>query len=77
MSDYFLADLRAEERIRQRELERERDRAQKQPKQAQEVKATVLGDFLFVSQEAPGCDPYNASQGKAAREAWKIRRDRR
>lgn len=81
MSEYYLADLRAQERERQRELELERNTKQKQgvkqPKQAQDVKITLLGDFLFASQESQGCDPYNASQGKSAREAWKMRRDRR
>ncbi len=81
MSEYYLADLRAQERERQRELEREREREKRhdpdQPKQAQDVKITLLGDFLFASQESQGCDPYNASQGKSAREAWKMRRDRR
>ena len=81
MSEYYLADLRAQERERQRELERERAKKDKssgdRPKQAQDVKITLLGDFLIASQEPQGFDPYNASQGKSARDAWKMRRDRR
>jgi hypothetical protein len=77
MSEYFLADIRARERERQREQELELARKQKEPKQAQDMKITLLGDFLFPTSEPQGCDPYNASQGKSAREAWKTRRDRR
>ena len=69
MSEYFLADTKAEERARQKE-------PQQQPK-AGELKVTLLGDFLLASQESPGADPYNSTQGKAVREAWKTRRDRR
>jgi len=74
MSEYYLADLKAEERERQRrrELEPSRD-----PKKSQDMKVTLLGDFLFPSAEPKGCDPYNSTQGKAALEAWKMRRDRR
>lgn len=74
MSEYYLADLRAKERARQRERERE---LEKQPKQAQDMKVTLLGDFLFPSSEPHGCDPYNSSQGKSPRDAWKSSRDRR
>jgi hypothetical protein len=74
MSEYFLADLRAKERARQRERERE---LEKQPKQAQDMKVTLLGDFLFPSNEPQGCDPYNSSQGRSPREAWKNPRHRR
>jgi len=80
MSEYYLADLRAQERERQRELENERQKKQPkqdQAKQSQDVKITLLGDFLIASQEKHGCDPYNASEGKSARDAWKTRRDRR
>jgi hypothetical protein len=81
MSEYYLADLRAQERERQRELQREREKKdhsdRDQPKQAQDVKITLLGDFLIASHETQGFDPYNASEGKSAREAWKMRRDRR
>lgn len=74
MSDYYLAD----ELARKRERERERTRAGDPPtKQAQDVKVSLMGDFLFTTSEPQGCDPYNSTQGKAAREAWKSRRDRR
>ena len=77
MSDYFLADVRAQERASQRELDRDRHGKQAQPKQAQDMKVTLLGDFLFPTVEPQGCDPYNSTNGKSAREAWKTRRDRR
>ena len=73
MSEYFLADRKAAERARQRERERE----SKEPQKAEDIKVTLLGDFLFPSSEPQGCDPYNSTQGKAAREAWRSRRDRR
>ncbi len=74
MSDYYLADVKAEERAqqRQRELEPKRD-----PKKSQDMKVTLLGDFLFPTSEPQGSDPYNSTNGKAAREAWRTRRDRR
>jgi hypothetical protein len=75
MSDYYLADLKAEERARQRQRDKEQTREPK--KGSQDMKVTLLGDFLFPSTEAPGCDPYNSTNGKAAREAWRTRRDRR
>ena len=66
MSEYFLADRKAEERART-----------KDPK-AEDIKVTLLGDFLFPAQEPLGCDPYNSTQGSPAREAWSTRRrDRR
>jgi hypothetical protein len=71
MSEYFLADRKAEERAKQRAAEHA------PPQRSQDVKATLLGDFLFPSGEPSGCDPYNSTQGKAAREAWRTRRDRR
>jgi hypothetical protein len=74
MSEYYLADVRAKERARQRERN---DQTGQQPKQAQDMKVTLLGDFLFPSTEPQGCDPYNATNGRSAREAWKTRRDRR
>jgi hypothetical protein len=79
MSDYYLADLKAEERARQRQrdLEQPREAKKSQEKKGQEMKVTLLGDFLFPTTEAPGCDPYNSTNGKAAREAWRSRRDRR
>ena len=74
MSEYYLADLKAEERERQRPRENEPKRT---PKQSQDMKVTLLGDFLFPSSEPQGCDPYNSTTGKVAREAWRTRRDRR
>ncbi|MEO8016476.1 MAG: hypothetical protein ABI769_01575 [Pseudomonadota bacterium] len=74
MSEYYLADMKAQERARQRNRETEPPR---EPKKSQDMKVTLLGDFLFPSTEPPGCDPYNSTQGKAAREAWKTRRERR
>lgn len=73
MSDYFLADRKAAERARQRANEREA----KDQVSAQDIKVTLLGDFLFPTTESQGCDPYNSTQGKTAREAWRTRRDRR
>jgi hypothetical protein len=75
MSEYYLADLKAEERFRQRELDRQQKPAT--PAKSQDMKVTLLGDFLFPTSEPQGCDPYNSTQGKAAREAWRTRRDRR
>lgn len=74
MSDYYLADLKAEERERQRRNALEQPR---EPKKSQDMKVTLLGDFLFPSSEPRGCDPYNNTHGKTAREAWRTRRDRR
>ena len=74
MSDYYLADLKAEERAQQRQRELAPTR---EPKQSQNMKVTLLGDFLFPSSEPQGCDPYNSTNGKSAREAWRTRRDRR
>ena len=73
MSEYYLADRRAEEREQSRKS-REKTR---EPKQSQDMKVTLLGDFLFPTSEPQGCDPYNSTQGKSAREAWRTRRDRR
>ena len=74
MSEYFLADQKARERAKQRALERQQEQT---PAKSQDVKVTLLGDFLFPSVEPQGCDPYNSMHGKSAREAWKTRRDRR
>ena len=74
MSDYYLADVKAEERERQR---RSATEAPREPKESQNMKVTLLGDFLFPSSEPQGCDPYNSTHGKSAREAWRTRRDRR
>lgn len=73
MSEYYLADTRAVERAKQRELETER----KTP-QAQNIKVTLLGDFLFPASEPHGCDPYNSAPAKSVRgDVWRGRRDRR
>jgi hypothetical protein len=74
MSDYYLADLKAEERERQR---RSATGPAREPKESQNMKVTLLGDFLFPSGEPRGCDPYNSTHGKSVREAWRVRRDRR
>jgi hypothetical protein len=74
MSEYYLADHKATERARQREREREREREQRP--RAQDVKITLLGDFLFPTSEPQGCDPYNSVEGKSAGDFWRIR-DRR
>jgi len=71
MSEYYLADQKAEERARQREKQ------EQPPAKSGDVKFTLLGDFLFPTTEAPGCDPYNSTHGKAVRDAWRIRRNRR
>jgi len=73
MSEYYLADLKATERARQRERERE----PKESPKAENIKVTLLGDFMFPTSESPGCDPYNSTQGKSAPEPWRARRDRR
>jgi hypothetical protein len=74
MSEYYLADLKAEERARQRELEQ---REQPAAAKNQQMKVTMLGDFLFPTAEPQGCDPYNNTQGKAERARWRVRRERR
>lgn len=77
MSEYFLADIRAGERARQREQELELELKHKEPKQAQDMKITLLGDFLFPTTETPGFDPYNSTHGRSSQDVWKNRRDRR
>lgn len=74
MSEYYLADQKAEERARQRETEKRKETA---PTRSQDVKITLLGDFLFPTSEPQGCDPYNSHQGKTLIEAWQHRRERR
>jgi hypothetical protein len=73
MSDYYLADIRAEERERQRRKALEPAR---EPKRSQDMKVTLLGDFLFPTGEPQGCDPYNSTNGKALSDVWR-RRERR
>jgi len=75
MSEYYLADTKAAERARQRQREREQKQKQEQP-QADDIKVTLLGDFLFASSDPQGCDPYNSLHGQSAREAWRTRRQR-
>jgi hypothetical protein len=72
MSDYFLADERAKERADQRATSIEPNRAQ-----VQQIKTTLLGEFLIPSGEPQGCDPYNSTQGKVNPDAWGHRRHRR
>jgi len=74
MSEYYLADRRARERRKQRALDQ---REQRSSAQSQNVKVTLLGDFLFPSSEPRGFDPYNSLQGRSPREAWVTRRERR
>jgi hypothetical protein len=74
MSEYYLADQHADERAQARELAKNGEKA---PARSQDIKVTLLGDFLFPSEEPDGCDPYNSAQGKPAREAWKGRHPRR
>ena len=62
MSDYYLADVKAEERERQR---RSASEAPREPKESQNMKVTLLGDFLFPSGE-PRLRPVQFH-------AWKIR----
>jgi hypothetical protein len=71
MSEYYLANRKSEER------ERAKPKDATPPLQAQDVKVTLLGDFLFPTAEPQGCDPYNSTQGRSVREMWKTRRDRR
>jgi hypothetical protein len=72
MTEYYLADRKAEERAKTRLARNDRT-----PLQAQDVKVTLLGDFLLSSGESQGCDPYNATQGKSPRDAWRGRHIRR
>ena len=74
MSEYYLADRNAEERERRR---RSTHQATRDPKESQNIKVTLLGDFLFPTSEPRGCDPYNATHGKSTFDAWRMRRDRR
>ena len=73
MSEYYLADHRAEERTRQQTSER----ASKASAQSQDAKVTLLGDFMFPAGEPHGFDPYNSVHGRSTRDAWRVTRDRR
>jgi hypothetical protein len=75
MSEYFLADRKAAERARHRRQEQELNK--REALGAQDMKVTLLGDFLFPSSEPQGCDPYNTAQGKNNHDAWRLRRGRR
>jgi hypothetical protein len=72
MSEYYLADRRAEDRERRR---RNAPEATREAQESQNMKVTLLGDFLFPTSEPRGCDPYNATHGKSIRETWQKRRD--
>jgi hypothetical protein len=74
MSEYYLADQKAEERANRRDQEKKSDKA---PTESQNVKVTLLGDFLFPTAEPQGFDPYNNVHGRTPREAWRSRRERR
>jgi hypothetical protein len=71
MSEYYLADQKAEERARQRVKQ------EQPPARSEDVKFTLLGDFLFPTTEPQGCDPYNSTHGRTAGEAWRTRHGRR
>jgi hypothetical protein len=47
------------------------------PARSEDVKFTLLGDFLFPTTEPQGCDPYNSTHGRTAGEAWRTRHGRR
>jgi hypothetical protein len=72
MTEYYLADRKAEDRAKTR-----RPKDERAPLQAKDVKVTLLGDFLLSSGEPQGCDPYNAMQGKSPRDTWRGRHTRR
>ena len=74
MSEHYLADQKAEERARRRLHERP---GANTPMQAQDIKITLLGDFLFPSDEPQGFDPYNHVNGKSLCEPWRSRCERR
>jgi hypothetical protein len=73
MSEYYLADRKAEDRERRRRNAPEAREA----KESQNMTVTLLGDFLFPANEPRGCDPYNATHGKSIRETWQKKRDPR
>lgn len=71
MSEYFLADKRAQERAKQRAGQKGSSTSD-----SQNVKVTLLGDFLLPTAETQGCDPYNSSHGKNPQDAWIVRKPR-
>ena len=75
MSEYYLADQTAEERA---QAAPERDEQPAGTPKSQDVKVTLLGDFLFPTGEPQGFDPYNHVHGKiAARQRGAPRASRR
>jgi len=75
MSEYYLSDHRHPER--ESERDRPRQKESKSSAQSQNMKVTLLGEFLFPSGEPQGFDPYNSIHGKSTHEAWRTKRDRR
>jgi len=73
MSEYYLADQRAQERVNQRTQQDEKPASP----QSQDVKVTLLGDFMFPTEESKGFDPYDNFHGNSPRDAWQATRDRR
>jgi len=73
MSEYYLADQRAQERVAQRTDENDKPASQR----GQNLKITLLGDFASPSGEGRGFDPYNSVHGKAPRDTWQTARNRR
>jgi hypothetical protein len=65
MNEHFADRLR--KRAKQQE-QRPHDAA-RESRQSQAMTLTLLGDFLFPTDEPPGCDPYNSVQGKPSRES--------
>ena len=73
MSEYYLSEHRDPDRARSRPQEKE----SKSTAQSQNVRVTLLGEFLFPAGEPQGFDPYNSIQGRSTRDAWRTARDRR
>jgi hypothetical protein len=73
MSEYYLADQRARESTKKGT---QQDEKSARP-QNQDVKATLLGEFVVSSGEPQGFDPYNNVHGKSPRDTWRSTRDRR
>jgi hypothetical protein len=69
MSEYYLADQQAQERGKQRNEEGENPPLS----QGQDLKATLLGEFMLASGESQGFDPYNTVHGRSPRDAWRLR----
>ena len=73
MSEYYLADQRAQERTKQRTQQDEKAASP----QSEDVKVTLLGDFMFPTEESKGFDPYDNLHGNSPRDAWQTTRNRR